>query len=399
VLRDGALEDWLHDPTLEAYLRSVVAELGRLPTRAGLEASQFWRLEGRSVERILGTVQAGGPKATAEASPPARPGTLRCVHWNILKGIALDAIVEPLKQHPALRDPDLLLLNEVDVGMARSANLHVAAVLAERLGLHWAFVPSYLELTKGPGPDADAPGVNRLGLHGVAILSRARPLALWACPLPESFDAFDFSEKRYGRRTALFAALGEGRVVAAAHLEVRGSPRGRAAQIGALLAGLDAFAGEEALQGRAVRRVLLGGDLNTHTFDRGGWGRALRGLGRIALSPPARLRRQLLQPWRHGREPLFAELRRAGFSWEELNDLRPTAAERLDRVEEIERLPARLRGPARALLQRRVPLRLDWFAARGLPPGERSFGAATVGAWPPGRVPSDHLPIVVEIPR
>jgi endonuclease/exonuclease/phosphatase family metal-dependent hydrolase len=292
-----------------------------------------------------------------------------------------------------------LLLNEVDVGMARSANRHVAAALAERLGLHWAFVPSYLELTKGPGRDADAPGVNRLGLHGVAILSRARPLALWACPLPETFDVFDFPEKRYGRRTALFAAFGEGWVVAAAHLEVRGSPRGRAAQIAALLAGLDTFAGEEALQGRGVRQAILGGDLNTHTFDRRGRWRALQGLGRIALSPPARLRRQLLQPWRHGREPLFAELRRAGFAWEGLNDLRPTAAESLDRVEEIERLPARLRGPARALLHRRVPLRLDWFAARGLPPGERSFGAATVGSWPPGHVPSDHLPIAVAIPR
>lgn len=388
-----------NDPTLEAYLRGVVAELGRLPTRASLEASQFWRLEGRRVERILGTVQAGGPEATAGAPPPPRPGTLRCVHWNILKGIAFDAIVEQLTEQPELRDPDLLLLNEVDVGMARSANTHVAAALAQRLGLHWAFVPSYLELTKGPGPDADAPGANRLGLHGVAILSRARPLALRACPLPETFDMFDFPEKRYGRRTALFAALGEGRVIAAAHLEVRGSPRGRAAQIAALLAGLDAFAAEEARQGRGVRRVVLGGDLNTHTFDRGGWGRALQGLGRIALNPPARLRRQLLQPWRHGREPLFAELRRAGFSWEGLNDLRPTAAESLDRVEEVERLPARLRGPARALLHRRVPLRLDWFAARGLPPGEKSFGAATVGTWPPGGVPSDHLPIVVEVPR
>lgn len=396
VRRDGALLDGLRDPALETYLREVVAELARLPTRASLEASQFWRREGRRVERILGTVQAGGPERDAGGPSTER---LRLVHWNILKGIAFDAIVAALAEHPDLRDPDLLLLNEVDVGMARSANRHVAAALAERFCLHWAFVPSYLELTKGPGSDADAPGPNRVGLHGVAILSRTRPLALRACPLPETFDMFDFPEKRYGRRTALFAALGEGRVIVAAHLEVRGSPQGRAGQMAALLAGLETFAAEEALQGRVVHQVLLGGDLNTHTFDRRGWRQILQSLGRIALCSPARLERQLLHPWRRGREPLFAELRRAGFTWKELNDLRPTASESLERVEEIDRLPARLRGPARALLRRRVPLRLDWFAARGLPPGESVCRAATLGTWPPGGVPSDHLPIQVELPR
>jgi endonuclease/exonuclease/phosphatase family metal-dependent hydrolase len=394
VLRDGALRAWLYDPTLEEYLCAVVTELSRLPTRASLEASQFWRLEGRRVERILGTIQAGGPEEGELAAQ-----RLRLVHWNILKGVAFDEILRRLQEHPDLRQPDLLLLNEVDVGMARSANLHVADALGTRLGLHWAFVPSYLELTKGPGPEALAPGSNRFGLHGVAILSRTRPLALRACPLPETFDVFGFPEKRYGRRTALFAALGEGLVVVSTHLEVRGSPRGRGEQIAALLQGLEAFAGEEALQGRGVRRVVLGGDLNTHTFDRRGWWRALQAFGRIALNSRVRLRRQLMEPWRRNREPLFAELRRAGFLWDGLNDLRPTASESLDRVEEIDRLPAGLRDAARSLLRRRVPLRLDWFAARGLPPDPAAVRGATVGEWPPGTVPSDHLPIVLEIPR
>jgi endonuclease/exonuclease/phosphatase family metal-dependent hydrolase len=397
VLHGPALEAWLDDPALEAYLRTAVAEMNRLPTGASQRASQFWRVEERRVERVLGTIHAGGPAAEA---PAGSDGPIRrIVHWNVLKGIAFDEIVRALQESGPLRAPDVLLLNEVDVGMARSGNRHVAAELATRLGMHWAFAPSYLELTKGAGAEAHVPGSNRLGLHGVAILTRARPLALRAVALPESFDAFAFREKRYGRRTALLAALGQGRVVAGAHLEVRGTPLGRWAQIRALLDGLDAFAGDEALQGRVVREVVLGGDLNTHTFARGTWRGAIAGGLRVALTPPGRLRRQLLEPWRRGREPLFAELRRAGFEWASLNDGRPTASETLDRIEEIDLLPAALRRPMRALLHRRVPLRLDWFAARGLPPDGPPARAATVGAWPPGTSPSDHLPIAIELAR
>jgi endonuclease/exonuclease/phosphatase family metal-dependent hydrolase len=397
VLHGAALEGWLGDPALEAYLRTVVAEMNRLPTTASLLGSQFWRVEERRVERILGTIHAGDPPAGA--APAVGDGPRRIVQWNILKGIALDEIVRCLTENDALRDPDVLLLNEVDVGMARSGNRHVAAEIAARLGMHWAFVPSYLELTKGPGAEALLPGSNRLGLQGVAILTRARPIGLRAAHLPEGFDAFAFPEKRYGRRTALFAALGQGRVVASAHLEVRGTPARRWAQTVALLRGIEAFARDEARQGRVVREVILGGDLNTHTFVRGSWRGAVGGLARIALTPPGRLRRQLLEPWRRGREPLFAELRRAGFDWAPCNDGRPTASESLDRIEEIDLLPVALRRPLRMLLRRRLPLRLDWFAARGLPEGGAPARAATVGAWPPGEVPSDHLPIVLEIAR
>jgi endonuclease/exonuclease/phosphatase family metal-dependent hydrolase len=399
VLRGEALQRWLDDPEFEAYLREVVAEMQRLPTAASLQASQFWRREGRRIERILATVHAGGPASdpggqeALAAAPPVR----RLVHWNVYKGVALDEIARRLREDPALRGADAVLLNEIDVGMARSSNLHGAAELGRRLGLHWAFVPSYLELTKGPGADALAPGANRLGLHGVAVLTRRPPRALRAGPLPEAFDTFAFSEKRYGRRTALLAALGGGLVVGSAHLEVRGTPAGRRAQAAALVEAVEAFTRDEAQQGRAVRGVILAGDLNTHTFARGGLRRGLGGLARIALTPRGRLHRQLMEPWRGGREPLFEELRRAGFDWERHNDRRPTAAENLERVEELELLPRALRATARALLRRRVPLRLDWFAARGLPTAARPRRAATEGEWPPGPWPSDHLPIVLDL--
>jgi len=189
-----------------------------------------------------------------------------------------------------------------------------------------------------------------------------------------------------------------GWVIGSVHLEVRGTPACRGQQVGALLEGLEVFCGEEARAGRPVKRVLLGGDLNTHTFPRGTLARGVQGLLRILVTPRAVLERQLMEPWRNGREPLFARLRAAGFTWELLNDRRPTASEVLGRVEETDRLPPWLLSLLRGVLGRRLPLRLDWFAARGWACEAVDARAATVGELPVGTVPSDHLPLVVEIP-
>ncbi|MBM3317084.1 MAG: hypothetical protein FJY75_04445 [Candidatus Eisenbacteria bacterium] len=410
VLRGEALRERLEAPTSRAWLRSVAAGMGGQPTMAALRDSACWREHGAAVEELLGAVQAGGPSGAA----PARAGAsasarLRVVHWNILKGVAFDAIAEWLRDDPDLRGADAILLNEVDVGMARSGNRHVAAELAERLGLHWAFAPSYLELTRGTGPDLAAAGENALGLHGVALLSRGAPLALHACPLPESFDAFAFREKRYGRRTALLARLTPRLWVASAHLEVRGAPAGRARQMEALLEQVERrTAGQPPEAGSAG--VLIGGDLNTHTFARGGLPAAAGGLARILATPRRRLGRQLLEPWRRGREPLFDLLRRCGYAWRGFNDGRATAVERLGRVEETTLLPRALRQGIlgeRGLGGRALDLRLDWFAGRGVEPAgpgaARTVGAiGPGGAGAPGRpgsgaAPSDHLPIVVEV--
>jgi hypothetical protein len=56
--------------------------------------------------------------------------------------------------------------------MVRSGNRNVARDLACALGMQYAFVPCYLNLTKGSGIEQDLPGANDLGLHGNAVLSR-----------------------------------------------------------------------------------------------------------------------------------------------------------------------------------------------------------------------------------
>lgn len=410
VVAGARLGSWLWGRARLEWTARLSRALREAPTRAALSRAGFWGREGPRLERYLATIQRGFP---GEGCPPGwEPGTgagaaadsrsgagasvfLRAVHWNILKGIAFDGVLAWLRDHPRLAEADFLFLNEADAGMARSGNRHVAAELAASLNLHWAFLPAHLELTKGPGPDAGAPGENVLGLQGVAILSRRPPLALRGVRLPECFDMFAFHEKRYGGRCALIAAFAGGLVLAAVHLEVRHSPACRAIQMRALLESIEDFVKEEGRAGRPVRGVLIAGDLNTHTFARNSLPAALRGLLRTAVTPAAMLRAGLLEPWRGRREPLFAELARRGYRWEGLNDRHPTAAERLGNVEELGLVPGWLgRGllSACGLRERRIELRLDWFAGRGIRPVATAL-AVTAGELTDEALPSDHLPI------
>jgi len=401
VLRGDDLTRRLRDTSWRAWLRDVVDGLRGYPTLEALHASDLWREEGQRLERLLATIQMGRPPQDARRAAPLRKH-LRIVHWNILKGIAFDAIAHALAEDPDLAGADIILLNEADVGMARSGNKHVAAELGRRLGLHWTYIPSYLELTKGPGAEADSPGENEIGLHGVAILTRREPRAVFCRQLPECFDMFSFGEKRYGRRTALLLSLDDGFIIGTAHLEVRNTPACRARQMRSFIEGVDAFGGRESADGRPAKAVLLAGDFNTHTFARGTLRRGLQGLLRIQLTSARRLRAQLVEPWRAHREPLFEELRRAGYRWEDLNDRLPSAFEELGRVEEIHLLPRFWGRAAVSLLRlshRKVAMRLDWFAGKGVTSLEGEHQPRTVGHLCAGRIPSDHAPLVLEITR
>ncbi|MBD3237644.1 MAG: hypothetical protein GF330_13140 [Candidatus Eisenbacteria bacterium] len=410
LLAGEAVARWFADAATRRRLQALAAWLRRQPGCDELTAHPAWPRAAAVLRPLLGTIHRGAPGEGPLGDPPgdassvmatprceAAAGGVRIVAWNILKGIAFEEICETLTAHPALRDADLLLLSEVDVGMVRSGNRHIAAELGARLGRHWAFLPSFLELTKGPGAEGRVPGRNAIGLHGLAILSRAAPRALWRCPLPDCFDAFAFSEKRFGRRAGLLAELPGPWIVGVVHLEVRGTPRCRARQMEAFLAHLERF--------RTARRlaretpVLIAGDLNSHTFARGSLHRAAAGALRLLAVPRHRLARQLQAPWRAGREPLFRHAARAGFTWKALNDRQPTASERLGRVEDWELLPApwreRLAGGL-GLRDRELGLRLDWFLGRGIDAAQvRS--ARTVPGLGRDRRPSDHAPIVLEL--
>lgn len=341
-------------------------------------------------------------------SPDARPrlrSFLRVATWNIEKGKRLPRIMEVLRSDPILRVADVILLNEVDLGMARSGNLDIALTLARELGMHMAFGPAHLELTKGTDDDLAAPGENRESLQGNAILCRYPLSESRVVPLPACFEPFEFHEKRYGTRSCLWARadLGTKTIwLGAVHLEVRNTPACRASQMRHLLAHLPGGPGEP---------HILGGDFNTGGFARGTRWRTLRSVALLLARSPAFMQERMCHPER-GPEPLFQLARGAGLEWEGLNTHDPTACTPVGTLEDSSLLP----GPLARFARRRLAayrgylrFKLDWILGRGVSParagevrdagsGEESLGPGTRGVEDagPGRI-SDHRPIFADI--
>jgi len=313
------------------------------------------------------------------------------VHWNIEHGNWYDQVEAALLGHPQLQDADLLLFNEIDFGMARAANRDVTGDLVAALGLHGVWAPLFIETTLGRDDDAvTAEGrENQESLFGLAILSRwpIGEVKVIDLPSPESYQ-FD-NERMFGRHIALIVEIlrpGAPFVAASAHLEVHRTRAHRAAQVRILL---DELARER-------RPVILAGDFNTHTFDRGRWWDPIFAASILLLWPTPRLQQRLLHPDQGGtRERLFDELREADFEWQRFVDRSPTLELRFDRLDEargVMGLMGPLVRPALSWAERRGHLRLDWFAGRGWKEGR---GLTVRGLNGPGKA-SDHAPIAAE---
>ncbi len=379
----------IRDPRAAAESAELVRRFIRYPTLAALKASAEWpELEPR-LEHLLSAVRLHEPPLSP--GPPHDPKLVHAVHWNIEHGNRYEQIEDALLHHPDLRDADLLTFNEIDVGMARAENRDVAADLAKSLGRFGVWAPMFLESTPGRDDDARlaAGRANEEAMFGIAILSRwpFGDVHLVRLPGPEAIQ-FDV-ERMFGRFVALVAEIrrpGGPFVAVSVHLEVHRTRAHRAEQMRVLTHAL-----------RNVRRpIILAGDFNSHTFDRGLWHSPLSGSSALLAWPGRALRRRLLRPDR-GRfhEPLFDVLRGAGFEWEPFVDFRPTLQLRLDRVDEGRRWLRMLGSLTRPLLgwaERRGRLRLDWFTGRGWRDGR---GLTVAGLDGPGRA-SDHAPIVAE---
>lgn len=377
------------DPALLAESAALQRELVRYPTLAALRSSRGWAALAPRLERLLATVRRCSP-ATLPA-PPADPTRLRAIHWNIEHGNWYEQVEQALLHHPDLAKADLLLMNEVDLGMARAGNRDVACDLAAALGLHAAWAPLFLETTLGrdDDPRMAAGRENQESLLGLAVLSRFPLGATRIVDLPGPEELQFRDERMYGRHAALAAEVlrpGAPFVAVSVHLEVHRTRAHRAAEVHVLM---------EALR-EERRPIVLAGDFNAHTFDRGLPHSALAAAAALFLSRRASLDRRLLHPdeGRH-REPLFEELARAGFEWRRFVDYAPTLGLRFNRVGEARAVPGALAPLAEPLLawaERRTALRLDWFAGRGWRGGR---GLTVPGLDGPGRA-SDHAPLTAE---
>ncbi|NOT34089.1 MAG: hypothetical protein HOP12_07960 [Candidatus Eisenbacteria bacterium] len=388
------------DASLLEECRQLQRAVEPYATLAALHAAPEWSSLAPRFNAVLARVHRYLPPgfdadASASEHPaPIETNPVNAVHWNIEHGNWFDLLTHSLREHPSLRDADLLMMNEVDLGMARAGNRDVTAELCGALGRHGVWGPMFLETTLGRDDDlaAAAGRTNEESLFGLSILSRwpignARVVEL---PSPEALQ-FDL-ERMVGRHVALIAEIlrpGAPFVAVTAHLEVHRTRAHRAAQVQAIV---------EALRGER-RPIVMSGDFNTHTFDRGEWHSALLAGLALLATPGPWLERRLLWPDRGPMaEPLFEILRTAGFAWEPWVDFHPTLQLRIDRVDESRAfwLLDALAHPVVAWAGRRGKLRLDWFAGRGWPdaaaaPSTR--GRTLAGLDGPGKA-SDHAPIV-----
>ncbi len=272
--------------------------------------------------------------------------------------------VERLKDRAGVRGllrqagVDLALLSEVDLGMARSGNLHTVRDLIGASGEGYVYGVEFVELDLG---DADeirrhAGERNSHGFHGNAIVTGFRLERPHLIPLEEGglwFSGVKGAQRRIGRRMALAAQVTDAPRpfwVVATHLESKTDPADRQAQIRHLVRALDAIAPGEP--------CIIGGDFNTKALPRGDDERHL------LLEAPER------------DEPLFADLRRAGFEWAAANLALPT------------------QGPGPTNKHEPPFGKLDWLAVRGLEAWNPQVIAAVDRE---GRAVSDHHLITVDV--
>jgi endonuclease/exonuclease/phosphatase family metal-dependent hydrolase len=344
-------------------LRPLFPILAQCRSSAELERLRVFREKREMVEEVLATVQRGS--FTREAWP-ARD-RYRVVAWNIERGKRLEGQIQFLREHPYLKDADVFLLTETDLGMARSGNVDVARRMAEALEMEYAFVPCYLSLVKGSGIERLVEGENELGLHGNAILSRypvrnPRPIRL-----RNGIDKMAGKEKRLGSQRALAATVefpGFPITVVCIHLDANSTQRHRAGQM------------RDVLDAVPVRGpLLLGGDWNTTTFNSSTAFHAIMGYFlRVLMGPGNVIRNHYLHPNRWFERHLFRLLEERGLEYASCNVLgEHTIFYHVDDVRAHEGLAEWVPGWCFPFIRWALqghnggcPLKIDWFAARGL---------------------------------
>ena len=375
--------------------------LRKYKTLLELERSPFFSECENQIKQFLKTPQSW----THPEAVPRLNSFLRVMQWNIEKGKRFDAILNLLRTNEILRWADVIILNESDQGMNRSQNRHVARDIAESLGMNMVFGPAHIELTKGTEEELTLKGENRGILQGNAILSRFPILDASIIQLPNSFEPYEFTEKRFGWRNCLWARLQlrKGTLwVGSVHLELRNTPKCRSRQMINIM---------NHLPGEEQEPHLLGGDLNTSGFGRGtGW-RTVQSVFRLLFTSPSAMKNQLLHP-ENGKEPLFRILNRNGFSWEGFNSNDETARTAIDFLEEADSIPPKLLN----LIKKRLDpyngylvFKLDWLLGKNvkaLTGGQKRDIQTEIASLEPDCVNgenagpnrvSDHLPIYADL--
>jgi len=301
----------VNDPLFHTLNRHF-PELLKFNSSIDLEASELFRSIRPQVERVMQAIDLG---RYSDRREPLSEGFIRATAWNIERGNEFEGQLKILAGHPDIGRSDVLLLTELDHGMARSRNRHVAKELAKALRMNYAFAPSYINLEKGSGLETDISGENRESLHGNAVFSPHPLEDPFIIRLQNGKDKMKGKEKRLGSQAAVGATVrhpfGPFRAVSI-HLDAHSTQKHRADQ---MLMILDHI---ETLSPRLP--VLLGGDWNTATYNSsnafftimGYWKRVFMGVRNV-------IRNHFPYPDRYFEKELFTLLERRGFSYKDLN--------------------------------------------------------------------------------
>ena len=276
-------------------------------------------------------------QATPLAPDPPLLNSARIMFWNAERLKYLMPSIALLGATKA----DAYLLCELDLGMARSGNIHTTAGLAQGLSAGYIFAVEFVELGLGDARERHwhKGTTNIAGLHGAGLMSRhvlQHPRLLRLETSGRWFDG-KFGERRVGGRIAIMAELelgGKSVLLVSVHYESHTGPEDRLAQTRLLLDNIDRF--------NPGQPVLIGGDFNTNTLDRANHERLERAQ-QVLRDDPHRFNYPMAY------EPMFEELHRRGYDWKSCNVM----GARTQRT--------RPDGTPQEPLGR-----IDWFFSRGL---------------------------------
>lgn len=368
----------------------------RFNSTAALQASDLYRRLRPEIERVLETVAHERFSSGAVSAAPF----VRAIGWNIERGIELEAISETFQRHPVMKNADVLFLTELDLGMARTGNRIVPRELAKRLQMDYVFAPSYINLEKGSGLEADVDGENCEALHGDALFSRFPLRDAHSIALPNGKDKMRGKEKRLGCQRAVAAIVEhpsqEFRAVSV-HLDAHSTQKHRMRQMRLILNDLDAW--------RPDLPAVIGGDWNTSTYNsRNALFSILGYARRVLMGVRTVLQHHYPYPDRWFERHLFRELERRGFEYRTLNE--PGGCTLHYEVNDLaangrmaDWIPDWCFWFINWALQKndgRCSMKLDWFAGKGIRAGGEVPPQVLGGLHPPGRPLSDHDPIVLD---
>lgn len=208
----------------------------------------------------MNTIERGGA-----GSSERLPRDFRVMAWNMERCINIADSAKLLAQF----SPDVLLLSEMDNGMARTQQKHTVKKLAKQLGMYYLYGVEFLELELGSEIERQyaEDDVNKKGFHGNAILSKM-PIEKAAMLRFDDHGHWfagqqvgaHFGEPRIGGRMALMASLKTEDhrpiTVVSTHLESNADIAYRDKQMFDLVSTAEAFSESGAA-------MIIGGDLNT----------------------------------------------------------------------------------------------------------------------------------------